>query len=58
MVDFCGQLILLYSTYFLMADLYIRLKIVGRLFVYVVADFLIYVMADLLTEIQVYVNQT
>ena len=51
MVDFCGQLILLCSTYFLMADLYIRLKIVGRLFVYMVADFLIYVMADLLTEI-------
>ena len=40
-----------------MAELYIRLKIVGRLFVYVVADFLIYVVTDLSTEIWVYVNQ-
>ena len=55
---FMYRLIFLCSIYFLMAELYIRLKIVGRLFVYVVADFLIYVVTDLSTEIWVYVNQS
>ena len=58
MVDFWGRFIFSCSTYFLTAKLYIRLKIVGRLFAYVVADFLIYVVADLLAKIWIYVNQT
>ena len=58
MVDFCGRLIFLCSTQFLTAKLYIRLKIVSKLFVYVVSDFLISVVTDLLTKIRVYVNQT
>ena len=33
MVDLCDRLIFLCSTYFLMTDLYIRLKMVGRLFI-------------------------